>query len=265
MNTKTRHYTSIDSHVHLDLILHDHPDRIQWLDDRECRVVSWAFFSGLRTTADLADALDRKARTIGELSRNRLTCRYLAGVHPRSIPSGLRPEQIPALLTPYLDDPLCLGIGEIGLETGAASEEEVFIAQLELGRSLENSTKVIGVHTPRSNKVAMTEKTLQILGGFSDLAPRLVVDHTTVDTIADVLDAGFWAGVTLSPAKTSWDEMKRIAAAHADQIHRIMCNTDSGSEFYEDVVQYRASGDLPEEIRAKLFHDNAAQFYSSFR
>ena len=74
------------------------------------------------------------------------------------------------LLAPYLQDPLCRGIGEIGLETGNLQETEVLLAQLELGRHLVSSGAVVGVHTPRSNKVEITQTTLGLLDQFTDLA-----------------------------------------------------------------------------------------------
>jgi len=252
----------IDSHVHLDMIERHHPSRIQWLKENACSVVSWSFFEGVHSVSQLEGCLKSKALSMRKYFADGLVCHYLAGVHPRCIPPDLKPEQIGAMLNPYLDDPLCRGIGEIGLETGDSREQEVFIAQLELGRSLLPHGKIIGVHTPRYNKLSVTKTTLEILDRFPDISSSLVVDHCTFETIAAVLDAGFWAGVTLSPAKTSWGEMKRIVSICSDRIDRIMCNTDSGIAFFEDMVQYSRSDDLPEAIREKLFYLNAARFFT---
>jgi predicted metal-dependent TIM-barrel fold hydrolase len=252
----------IDSHVHLDLIERHHPYRIQWLKENGCSVVSWSYFEGVDSVWRLQGCLESKAQCIRKHSAAGLSCYYLAGVHPRSIPPDLKPEQIGSLLKSHLEDPLCRGIGEIGLETDDAKEQEVLIAQLELGRSLLHRGKIIGVHTPRSNKLSVTETTLEILGRFPDISPSIVVDHCSIKTIAAVLNAGFWAGVTLSPVKTSWGEMKSILSICPDQIDRIMCNTDSGSEFFEDVVKFCRTDDLPLAIREKVFYRNAAQFFT---
>jgi predicted metal-dependent TIM-barrel fold hydrolase len=251
----------IDSHVHLDMIERHHPDRIQWLKENDCSVVSWSYFEGVGSVSELEGCLQTKAQCMRKHSAAGLVCHYLAGVHPRSIPPNLKPEQVGSLLKSYIEDPLCRGIGEIGLETGDAKEQEVFIAQLEFGRSLLSLGKIIGVHTPRSNKRPVTKTTLEILNRFPDLLSSLVVDHCTVKTIDAVLNAGFWAGVTLSPAKTSWEDMKHIVSICSGQIDCIMCNTDSGSAFYEDVVQFSRSDNLPETIREKLFYRNAARFF----
>ena len=253
---------SIDSHVHLDLIVRHHPERIQWLMEEGCGVVSWAYFEGVHSVSHLKECLEAKARCIHEQSASGLRCHFLVGVHPRSIPPDLKPEQIKGLLEAHLQDPLCLGIGEIGLETGNAQEKEVLLAQLEMGRSLAHSGAVVGVHTPRSNKLVMTRTTLELLSGFSDLANVLVVDHCTGDTIGAVLDAGFWAGVTLSSVKTSWDALKQIVAGEAKRFERIMVNTDSGSAFFEDLVHGCQNEDLPEPIRERLFKGTAAHFFA---
>lgn len=252
----------IDSHVHLDLIAHHHPHRLKWLKENDCSVVSWSYFAEVPSVPKLKECLAAKAQCINKLSAEGLACYYLAGIHPRSIPPDLHPEQIKSLLKPYLDDPLCKGIGEIGLETGKPREQEIFMAQLELGRILPQHGKSIGIHTPRSNKSHITSTTLDILNQFHDISSLLVIDHCTIDTIDAVLNAGFWAGVTLSPPKTSWDELKRIAAMNSDQIDRIMCNTDSGSVFFEDVVQFSHSDNMSEAVRTKLFYDNAAQCFT---
>ena len=59
-----------------------------------------------------------------------------------------------------------------------------------------------------------------------------------------------------------WGEMKSILSICLDQIDRLMCNTNSGSEFFEDVVQFCRTDDLPPVIREKLFYRNAAQFFT---
>lgn len=259
MSTTT---TIIDSHVHLDLVARHHPHRIPWLMDNHCRVVSWSYFEGVQSVPHLKQCLDAKVRCIREQSAVGLGCHFLAGVHPRSIPPDLKPEQIERLLTPYLQEPLCVGIGEIGLETGTDQEKEVLVAQLELGRQIIRQGAVIGVHTPRSNKRNITQTTLGLLAGFADLASKTVVDHCTGETITGVLDAGFWAGVTLSPVKTSWEGLKRIVAGEPHRVGRIMANTDSGSAFFEDLVHCRTNDDLPEAIRESLFQRSAAKFFA---
>lgn len=251
----------IDSHVHLDLIERHHPHRIKWLRENSCSVVSWSYFNKAHTVSKMEELLRSKALFIQRHRAAGLDCYYLAGIHPRCMPADLKPEHIDPLLQAPLEDPLCRGIGEIGLETGDAKEQEILIAQIETVRRHLKQGKVIGIHTPQSNKHSITETTLKMLERFKDISSSVVIDHCTLETIKDVLAAGFLAGVTLSPAKTSWDEMKHITSIYSGDIDRIMCNTDSGSRFCEDAVRLSRSRDMPEDIRERLFYGNAAGFY----
>ena len=251
----------LDSHVHLDMITSYHPEKRDWLIAHNCHVISWSFFENITTVSHLKACLKSKAQCIQTHIDGGLACRYLAGVHPRSIPEDLKPEHLPSLLMPYLEDPLCLGMGEIGLETGDEREQELFMAQLELGASAGVPGKVIGVHTPRTNKPAVTLKTLDLLKPFTNLNHSLVIDHCTPETIPWILKAGFWAGVTLSPMKTSLEEITAIVSAHADHLGRIMCNTDSGSVFFDDLVRFRHTSKLPETDLSRLTRKNAACFF----
>jgi len=254
----------IDSHLHLDLIHHDHPERIRWLRDHHCTVISWAFGPDIRTAEGLRGYLRHQKKLIGHIHRQTgLDCYYLTGIHPRSIPEDLDPRHVSRLLTPMLSDPLCLGIGEIGLEVGSAKEKEIFAAQLELALAMKVEAQVVGVHTPRSNKFETTRRTLEILNHYAELRPRLVVDHCSGETLGMVLEAGWQAGVTLSPPKTALSELSAMVNTRADAVQNIMCNTDSGTEFYEDLVSAAGSGQLPEHVKAAVFHDNAARFFFS--
>lgn len=252
----------IDSHVHLDLIEHFHSQRIKWLKENGCSVVSWAYFYGVDSRLKLATCFKNYAQCIRRLSAEGLECYYLVGVHPRSIPPDLKPEDINSLLLPYLDDPLCKGIGEIGLETKDTKQKEIFSAQLELGRQLGAENQITGLHTPRSDKLAVTQATLKILTDhYIDLKAKIVIDHCTVETIKSVLEAGFWAGITLSPVKTSLEELKQIISKYSHHITHIMCNTDSGRDFFEDEVRYSLTKNLDQAISQLIFRDNAARFY----
>lgn len=249
----------LDSHLHLDIIHETHPEHIDWLKNRGHAVVSWSYHETIRTAEDLRRYLANKADFIRRMNDGGLTCWLLAGVHPRNIPTDLDPAEVPDLLSPFLVDPCCLGIGEIGLETGSDREADMFITQVETARRFKDAR--IGVHKPRGNKVELTARTLDMLDAFPDLMGRVVVDHATPETIGAILAKGCWAGVTLSPAKVSMDGLKRILAAHESALDRIMLNTDSGSAVYDD-LESAASGDaVGPPLAALLTRENARRFY----
>jgi predicted metal-dependent TIM-barrel fold hydrolase len=185
----------------------------------------------------------------------------LAGIHPRNIPEDLHPEAVRDLVMPCIEHDLCLGIGEIGLEMGTAHEEEIFQAQLEVALELHCPELRLGVHTPRSNKAVVTHQTLAIIEKYPRLNSLLVMDHCSTATLPEVLGRDLFAGVTLSPPKTTLGQLTEMRANHAWADRRVMCNTDSGLDFYEDLVKAASSQILPLSARRQLFQENAARFF----
>lgn len=252
----------IDSHVHLDLVYRHHPQRIPWLRENGCAVISWAFSEDpIESVSDLEAYLAAKARLMTTLGKTLPTCYYMAGVHPRNISRDLRPEHVETLLEPYLEDQLCIGVGEIGLERGSSHEEEIFLAQLELAPRLRKTARKFGVHTPRQRKGPLTEKLLALLGRIPETRHITVVDHCSEETLGPVLAAGYTAGVTLNPAKASAEALRSMIDANPSDTDRILCNTDSGTDFFEDLVQTARDENLSPEHRLQLFFQNAERFF----
>jgi len=251
----------IDSHVHLDHIYSDNSDRISWLEKAGCTTVSWSFCKPVESVTDILRCLTNHAEIVNEVSATRFPCYYLAGIHPRNISADLKPEHIRELILPYLDDPICLGIGEIGLETGSPREAEILLAHLELADEVTGRRKVFGIHTPRGNKANVTSQTLDLLKPYADYKERIVIDHCTLEIIGDVLSAGFWAGVTLSPVKASGQEVLDIIRRHDRYLSRIMLNTDSGTTFYEDLYEFAQCAELDLKIIERLTRSSAERFF----
>lgn len=251
----------VDAHVHLDHLFRDRPECLHGLRRSGCFPVSWAFSKGVDSTLDLVHYLDRQARVLREIARNHLPCRYLTGVHPRNIPSDLRPGEVSGLLRPHLEDSLCVGIGEIGLETASAREIDVLRAQLDLAGEVARRGMVIGVHTPRRDKERVAERILKVLEPYRIWSHRILVDHCTPQILGRVLTAGYWAGVTVSPIKGSFEEVIWMVDRHPKSLDRIVLNTDSGSRYHDDLQRIVSSDELPERVRSALVRDNALRFY----
>ncbi len=251
----------VDSHLHLDRLWKEARPSVDWLARVGCLPVSWAFARDIRSSSDLKQYLKKKSGLIREIRKNCLSCFYLVGVHPRNIPPDLETRDVRGLVLPYLDDPLCLGMGEIGLETGSNREEEIFRTQLEMAEEAAQREKVLGIHTPRKNKERITSQILSILEDFEQWKDNIVVDHCTPKTIGGVLASGLWAGVTVSPPKSTLGEVKKIVQAHVPLTGRIMLNTDSGNPLYEDLYRIVTSGDLSHSLRKDLTRDNACRFF----
>ena len=252
----------IDSHVHLDHIRSSRPERIAWMREKNYFPVSWAFSLAVEDAGDLKRYLAEKAGAIRELDRHQLPCRYLAGVHPRNIVPKLKPESVRDLLMPYLESDLCLGVGEIGLETAGAHEIEVLHAHLELCPEVAQMGKVYGIHTPRRNKPEITRKILDLLQPYQIHGGRIVLDHCMPETIGSVLADGFWAGVTMSPVKASAADVHVIIDRHGADVSAIMLNTDSGAEFFEDLYRFAQEPSVAAALRDQLTRENAARFFN---
>ena len=251
----------IDSHVHLDLTFSRQPERVDWMKKHHYLPISWAFGANIHVTDDLIQYLQLQKKTIHGLANTGFECYYLTGIHPRNIPNDLDLGQIPTLLAPYLEDPLCRGIGEIGLETGSDQEVDVLVAQLGIGNAVTDKNKIFGIHTPRSNKEAVTRQLLTVLDPFVHMKAYMVVDHCTPETIGEVLKRGYWAGITASPIKSSEADIIEILNAFPNHHNRIMINTDSGGKFFEDVYQLSKSANIEDAIKQQILNDNAASFF----
>ena len=98
----------------------------------------------------------------------------------------------------YLDHPNVLGIGEIGLNRVTRNELATFVDHVDLAVRYDQP---IHIHTPHlEDKYKGTSIIVDTLGSDRRVAPgRVMVDHVEEHTIRMVLEAGFWAGLTLYP------------------------------------------------------------------
>jgi len=251
----------IDSHTHLDILHRHNPEQVEWMKENRYVPVSWSYGGRADSVGALGDYFRGHAALVYGLNNRGFSCFYLAGVHPRCITPDLRPHHIPELLLRYLEDPLCVGIGEIGLETGSPIEEDILSAQLALHDEVAGMVRKFGIHTPRSDKETLTERTLSILSSHPGIETVSVIDHCNLKTLPQVLAKGFHAGITLSPMKTSLDEMETVVGSHRQDLERIMCNTDSGRELFRDLHGLSSSLRFARGARQQLTYDTACCFF----
>lgn len=91
-----------------------------------------------------------------------------------------------------------LGIGEIGLNKNTPNEATVFAEHVDLAARLG---ELVLIHTPHlADKLQGTRMILDLLKSDGRLAPAdVLVDHVEEHTVRLVLEAGYWAGITLYP------------------------------------------------------------------
>ena len=113
--------------------------------------------------------------------------------HDRSL-AGAVLARIPG----YLDRPTVLGVGEIGLNKNTRNELATFEDHVELAVAHE---QLILIHTPHlEDKKKGTRLMIDALRAHAGVDPaRVWIDHAEEHTIRMILDAGFWAGITLYP------------------------------------------------------------------
>jgi predicted metal-dependent TIM-barrel fold hydrolase len=107
-------------------------------------------------------------------------------------------EEVIAIIPQFLDRPNVLGIGEIGLNKNSRNELKVLEMHVDLAARHQ---KLILVHTPHlEDKLKGTKLILEVLKRDRRIQPeRVIIDHVEEHTVAHVLDAGCWAGMTLYP------------------------------------------------------------------
>ncbi len=107
-------------------------------------------------------------------------------------------DDVMALIPEFLDKPGVLGIGEIGLNKNSRNELAIFEKHVQIA---DDHDQLILIHTPHlEDKLKGTRLIVDALKNHPRIKPeRVIIDHVEEHTIDLVLDAGFWAGMTLYP------------------------------------------------------------------
>ncbi len=177
-------------------------------------------------------------------------------------------REVIAMIPEFLDAPGVLGIGEIGLNKNTRNEATVFLEHLELAAKHDQS---ILIHTPHlEDKYQGTRMILDMLEHDARIdRSRVLVDHVEEHTIGEVLDRGFWAGMTLYPITKCTPERA------ADMIEkfgpeRLMANSagDWGpskpTAIPDLIFELRRRGHEESLIR-RVVYDNPIEFFSRSR
>ena len=119
-------------------------------------------------------------------------------INPKEAEDVKLAEEVIALIPEFLDRPNVLGIGEIGLNKNSRNELKVLEMHVKLAAEHD---QLILVHTPHlEDKLKGTRLILEVLKSDRRIRPeRVIIDHVEEHTVGLVLDAGFWAGMTLYP------------------------------------------------------------------
>lgn len=105
-------------------------------------------------------------------------------------------EQVMELLPLYAGKEGVVAIGEIGYDDMTPAEDKYFRRQLELAKELD---MLVMIHTPHRDKKAGTSRSMDVCIEHGLDPSRVIVDHNNEETVAEVLERGFWAAFTIYP------------------------------------------------------------------
>ena len=119
-------------------------------------------------------------------------------INPKESEDVKLAQEVISLIPKFMDRPNVLGIGEIGLNKNSRNELKVLEMHIDLAAQHD---QLVLVHTPHlEDKLKGTKLIIDALKNDKRIRPeRVIIDHVEEHTIQLVLDAGFWAGMTLYP------------------------------------------------------------------
>jgi len=166
-------------------------------------------------------------------------------------------------LTPYLDHPRCVALGEIGFNAITVNEEKAFTRQLHIAH--ERRMPVI-VHLPHVDKLRGTHRTLDIVKAEGISPDLVVIDHNTEETIALSRASGCYCGMTVYPiSKLNPERVSAIIRQYGSARMIVNGSADWGVSdplsLIKVVAQLRQDN-VPEADIQRLTFDNAMSFYS---
>lgn len=185
------------------------------------------------------------------------------GLNPKEANDDRVNKDVMAILPEWVKHPMCLAIGEIGLDNHSATEEEYLRKQLELALS-ENLP--IMVHTPHREKFKGTKRIIAIVQEVG-LDPEMVlIDHNNEETIPITKDAGYWAGHTVYPVtKLSPERATNILKQFGTEKMMLNSSADWGPSdclnVPRTVGELRRAGFKEEDIQ-RVVWDNPFNFYA---
>ncbi len=171
------------------------------------------------------------------------------------------------IIPEFLDCPNVLGIGEIGLNKNTPNEATIFQEHMQL--AVEHDQQVL-IHTPHlEDKYQGTRMILDMLADHTSMErTRILVDHVEEHTVRHVLDAGYWAGITLYPvSKCTPARAVDIIERAGKEGSRRLCVNSAGdwgpskpTAVPDLILEMRRRGHSESFIR-KIVFDNPRTFF----
>ena len=174
-------------------------------------------------------------------------------------------REVLKLIPEFLDCKNVLGIGEIGLNKNTRNEAIIFQEHMELAVAHDQS---VLIHTPHlQDKYQGTRMILDMLADHSSIArERILVDHVEEHTIGAVLDAGYWAGMTLYPV-TKCTPSRAVDMIEKFGAERLCVNSagdwgPSKPTAVPDLILEMRRRGHSEALIKKVVYDNPKEYFS---
>ena len=260
--------SALDAHCHADLLLKNDPGFPDLYKEFGIGGITLSYNEAIKTGDEYPQYWESLKRLCRSLAEKGVPFFYMAGVHPRAIPEDLAgssrlPARLADALSRCMDDPFCLGLGELGLDSGGDREERVLRWQLEWASTGLPPEKRIGIHTPRENKAAVTRLTLDLLADYPRLRDRILVDHVNTEVLPRVTEAGYAVDLTLQKGKASVAELIDMLRADPALSQRLILNSDGAKSLSAPFLEFFQGEDLlDEQARGNLMLENASRFFN---
>ena len=183
-------------------------------------------------------------------------------VNPKEAENKELTDEVLRQMPEFLDKPTCLGVGETGLHKSTPNEIESLQAHVEMAMKHD---QLVLIHTPHlSDKAHGTKTVLEVLAGMDVNPDRIWIDHVEEQTIKPVLDAGYWAGMTLYPV-TKCSPRRAVDILEKYPRERLLVNSsaDWGPSdpftLQESIVEFRRRGHSLQDA-IEIYHNNPCRF-----
>ena len=183
-------------------------------------------------------------------------------VNPKEAENKELTNEVLRQMPEFLDKPTCLGVGETGLHKSTPNEIESLQAHVEMAMKHD---QLVLIHTPHlSDKAHGTKTVLEVLAGMDVNPDKIWIDHVEEQTIEPVLDAGYWAGMTLYPV-TKCSPRRSVDILEKYPRERLLVNSsaDWGPSdpftLQESIVEFRRRGHSL-QAAVDIYHNNPCRF-----
>lgn len=143
------------------------------------------------------------------------------GLNPKEANDPALAEAVMEILPRFALKEGVVAIGEIGYDEQTEIEDKYFRLQLELSKELDLP---VMIHTPHRDKKRGTTRSMDVCEEHGVSPTKVVIDHNNEETVAEVLDRGFWAGFSIYPS-TKMGNARMVEILHQYGAERIIVDS----------------------------------------